>query len=107
VRYGALETGFPPGHVDQILNQLAGGSPDPGEPGDRFGWALAACDFNGDGFDDLAVGVPFEDGGPQDQDDSGAVEIHYGFGSGLETVAEQFFVEGHGGCWRLTVTHYQ
>jgi hypothetical protein len=25
---------------------------------DRFGIALAAGDFNGDGFDDLAIGVP-------------------------------------------------
>lgn len=27
-------------------------------PGDRFGYALAAGDFNGDGADDLAVGAP-------------------------------------------------
>ena len=34
-----------------------------GEPalGDRFGSALAAADFDGDGFDDLAIGAPFED----------------------------------------------
>ncbi len=31
------------------------------EDGDRFGSALAAGDFDGDGFDDLAIGVPFED----------------------------------------------
>ncbi|PRQ06958.1 FG-GAP repeat protein [Enhygromyxa salina] len=27
------------------------------EAGDHFGWALAAGDFNCDGFDDLAIGV--------------------------------------------------
>ena len=32
----------------------------PVEPGDRFGEALAAGDFNGDGRDDLAIGVPGE-----------------------------------------------
>ena len=30
------------------------------EQGDRFGYALAAGDFDMDGYDDLAVGVPFE-----------------------------------------------
>ena len=31
------------------------------EAGDLFGWSLAAGDFNNDGEDDLAVGVPGED----------------------------------------------
>ena len=29
--------------------------------GDNFGWALTAGDFNADGREDLAIGVPFED----------------------------------------------
>lgn len=33
------------------------------ESGDRFGTALAAGDFNGDGYDDLAVGLPNESPG--------------------------------------------
>ena len=37
------------------VRQVAGN--DPPEQGDRYGWSLAACDFNGDRFDDLAVGV--------------------------------------------------
>ena len=32
-------------------------------PGDRFGFALAAGDFNGDGADDLATGIPGNDCG--------------------------------------------
>ncbi len=31
------------------------------EPSDRFGGAVASGDFNGDGFDDLAIGSPGED----------------------------------------------
>jgi hypothetical protein len=31
------------------------------ESGDRFGWAVAAGDFNFDEYDDLAIGVPGED----------------------------------------------
>jgi len=38
----------------------AGGS---NEAGDEFGAALATGDFNGDGYDDLAVGAPGEDAG--------------------------------------------
>lgn len=50
---------------------------DLGEDGDRFGAALAAADFDGDGFDDLAVGVPGEDDG------SGAVDVYFGTRYGL------------------------
>jgi hypothetical protein len=47
------------------------------EDGDAFGTALAAGDFDGDGFDDLAVGVPGEDGG------QGAVDVYFGTKFGL------------------------
>ena len=42
------------------------------DDGDLFGNELTAADFNGDGFDDLAVGVPGENGG------RGAVNVIYG-----------------------------
>lgn len=38
------------------------GLPDQREAGDQFGYALAAGDFDSDGYDDLAIGVPGEDG---------------------------------------------
>lgn len=55
------------------------GTPDlPGEveAGDRFGFALAVGDFDGDRLDDLAVGVPFEDWGGQA--DAGVVQMLVG-----------------------------
>ncbi|MEM4320835.1 MAG: FG-GAP repeat protein [Candidatus Nitrosocaldus sp.] len=44
--------------------------------------SLAAGDFNGDGYTDLAVGVPFES--VVSVLDAGAVNILYGSSSGLQ-----------------------
>jgi hypothetical protein len=46
------------------------------EEGDRFGHSLATGDFNNDGFDDLAVGVPGENLG--ESASAGAVNVLYG-----------------------------
>jgi urea transporter len=51
------------------------------EAGDRFGAALAAGDFDGDGAVDLAVGAPGEDVGATV--DAGAVSVFYGTPAGL------------------------
>ncbi|MCZ6816725.1 MAG: hypothetical protein O7F76_08560 [Planctomycetota bacterium] len=55
---------------------------------DEFGRALAAGDFNGDGFVDLATGTPLEDltlpAGAAN--DAGAVIINYGVLTGLTTL---------------------
>ena len=45
-----------------VLDQAGGGIPGSPETGDRFGAAVTALDFSGDGRDDLAVGAPGEDG---------------------------------------------
>jgi len=47
------------------------------ETTDRFGLALAAGDWNGDGFDELAIGVPGED------TEAGAMHLLFGSASGL------------------------
>lgn len=51
------------------------------EAGDRFGWAVAAGDFNSDNFDDLAIGSPTEDVG--NLADAGMVSVINGSSTGL------------------------
>jgi hypothetical protein len=58
------------------------------EAGDRFGSSLASGDFNGDGRDDLAIGVLAEDIGAIV--DCGAVHIIYGGAAGLTNAGNQF-----------------
>lgn len=55
--------------LDSLLNV-------PPRPGDVFGTALAASDFDHDGYSDLAIGVPGLD--RRGQIDSGAVVVVYG-----------------------------
>lgn len=59
------------------------------ETGDRFGSSVVAGDFNGDGFDDVAVGVPGEDVGGRV--DAGSVNIIYGTSSGLASPGNASF----------------
>ena len=51
------------------------------EPGDSFGFALAAGDFDGDGCAELAIGAPFE--ALSGEAEAGAVTIFLGGGAGL------------------------
>ncbi|MFP2924494.1 alkaline phosphatase D family protein [Pyxidicoccus sp. 3LG] len=53
--------------------------------GDRFGQALAAGDHNGDGYDDLFIGAPYEDVEGETIADSGAVFVFKGSAAGLGT----------------------
>jgi hypothetical protein len=47
---------------------------------DHFGWALTSGDYDGDGYDDLAIGAPQED---YSYEESGVVHVLFGSSSGL------------------------
>jgi len=72
----------------QLWTQDTSGVRERAEEDDRFGEVLAAGDFNGDGDDDLAIGVPHEDSnaGPAEV---GAVNVLYGTDQGLTAVGDQ------------------
>ena len=59
------------------------------EDNDAFGASVAAADFNGDGYDDLAVGIPREThgAGAGSIADAGAINIFYGSSNGLNATA--------------------
>ena len=80
---------------DQLWNQDSPGVLDVSESTDLFGLELAAGDFNGDGFADLAVGVPFEDVGAVSN--AGAVQILYGSAAGLTASGDQFWTQDSAG----------
>jgi len=69
----------------QLFSQNTTGIVDSAELSDLFGDSLAAGDFDGDGFDDLAIGVTGED------NFAGAVAVIYGTAAGLATAGNQLF----------------
>jgi hypothetical protein len=90
------------GAGSQQFVQGSGGVPDAAEPFDQFGSALAAGDFNNDGFIDLAIGVPGEDVGAVA--DAGAVNVLYGSAAGLSASGAQFFSQNSAGVLGLAET---
>jgi D-alanyl-D-alanine carboxypeptidase len=78
----ALPLTMPPAanaHLSIIRQGLdSAGSPG---PGDRLGWSVTAGDFNGDGYDDLAMGAPGES--VSGLADAGAVVVSLGSPNGI------------------------
>lgn len=58
---------------------------------DKFGVAIASGDFNGDGYDDIAVGSPGENHSGVGQ--AGAVNVIYGSVTGLVSAGDQYWAE--------------
>jgi hypothetical protein len=67
------------------------------EAGNEFPRALAVGDFNGDGYVDLAVGVPFEDIGTTLY--AGGINVIYGSADGFTDVANQWFDQSTTGIY--------
>jgi len=80
---------------DQLWRQDITGIEGAEEADDRFGYALAAGNFDGDDYTDLAIGVPYEAIGTTDQ--AGAVNVLYGSAVGLAAAGDQLWYQGSGG----------
>ena len=87
--YGSAAGLIPLGN--QIMDQETENVIGIAQPGDQFGRALTAGDFNQDGYFDLAVGVPQD--GNADSFDRGVVNILYGSPSGITATGSQIFDE--------------
>jgi hypothetical protein len=81
---------------DQFWSQDSPGIAESAQSGDSFGRSLAAADLNGDGFTDLAVGVPLEDVTGSMTNDGG-VNVIYGSPTGLTASGDQFFSQDTAG----------
>ena len=77
------------------FHQNSANIPDLAEFGDRFGYALAARDFNGDGLTDLAIGAPYDsvDAIPE----AGVMHVLYGDTLGITSVNNQYFTQNNPG----------
>jgi hypothetical protein len=96
---------------DQLWHQASPGVPGALERDDRFGWSLGVGNFNGDAFDDLAVGIPYESyvvdakgivifgrSAPPDwRIEAGAVVVLYGGPAGLSSTKSKIVHQSRSG----------
>ena len=70
---------------DQLFSQATAGIPGHPETGDGFGSSLTAADYNGDGYVDLAIGMPKEDHEYEGvKPDAGSLVVIHGSAQGLK-----------------------
>ncbi len=81
--------------LNQYWHQDSPGIPGANQGGDEFGFSLAAGDFNGDGYHDLAIGSPGED--IDSIQNAGAVVILYGSWLGLSSAGAHSYHQGKQG----------
>lgn len=91
------------GADDQLWSLASSGVIGSGQHEDWFGTALASGDFDGDGFDDLAIGVRAEEAGSVN--DAGAVNVLYGTASGLTATDDQQFTQATTGIQGTPATN--
>ena len=92
---------------DQFWTQNTVDVDDVAEANDLFGYSLSAADFNGDGKDDLTIGVHGEDIVTPEGTilNAGAVNVIYGSPNGLSATSprpDQFLVKGNAGVDDVT-----
>ncbi|MGW1766086.1 FG-GAP repeat protein [Streptomyces sp. NPDC002073] len=75
----------------KVFTQNTPGVPDLAEASDGFSHVLAAGDFDGDGYADLAVGAPLEDVGGKA--DAGSVTVLRGGAGGLTATGAKVFTQ--------------
>jgi FG-GAP repeat len=80
---------------NQVLHQDSTGIRGVAEADDRFGTALAAGDFDNDGFVDLAIGMPNQVVGSSQG--AGAVQVVYGSAQGLAPAGDRVFDQDSAG----------
>lgn len=80
---------------NQRWTQNNRGVHDRAESGDHFGAALATGDLDGDGMDDLAIGIPGED--LPGVADAGAVAVFYGHARYIVTQPNQYWHQDSNG----------
>ena len=89
--YGSAN-GFNTARSDKF-HQNTSGMADSNEGGDQFGFSLAVGNFDGDAYDDLAIGVPYETLGSDSR--TGRVQILYGSSSGLSSSGSLSFEQDY------------
>jgi hypothetical protein len=89
VLYGSAEGLTADGN--QFWTQGSPGILEDAESGNAFGRTVATGDLNDDGFDDLAIGIPYEDIAEVGDVRGGAVAVLYGSPGGLSSVGNQLW----------------
>ncbi|MCK5407998.1 MAG: FG-GAP repeat protein, partial [Candidatus Krumholzibacteria bacterium] len=95
LRVIALVSVFLPQPTGAHLSLIREGLDSAGTPStnDRLGTSVATGDFNGDGFDDLAIGIPQDDNsGAEDGQFHGNVVINFGSAFGLTHVGANYLM---------------
>ncbi|OPF81095.1 esterase [Streptomyces antioxidans] len=77
------------------IDQNTAGVPGVNEDGDQFGYSLSSGDVNGDGYADIAVGIPYE--ALDSVKEAGSVVQLYGGRGGLSGTGAQAFTQDTAG----------
>lgn len=77
--------------LSTVWSQATAGIAGSSEQGDNFGQSLAAGDVNGDGHDDLAIGVPYESLGRVSR--GGGVHVLRGSATGITAAGSQWLTQ--------------